>query len=507
MIVPRFDSALTDLLRKHQENPKDVGLTHQLCYAFNMRSYHDQCIEYARRGLSVEPHHTEIYNELIIASSLDVSNTLDSLLGELQAILEQRPKDLGTLTNLALVHYYLEQDDVAERIVSEILDEQRADRRTYETLALIEYARQNFEKCIDYCEKAIDQPGPSARMVRLKGLCYQELGEIEQALRSFTFCLELEPAFVWACHSLACLSMQNDDFVTAWQYFGKASFINPHDPGNLFLLAEAFMDMEQYDLAIAELQKLLLIGPSRHIEAEVQNALGYLYLQRGDLNHAEETLKAAIELEPEFALAYHNMGQVAQSRKNYAEAEACYRTALEFDPLLSEALVEMGFMQFQQKDYDTAMENFREAVEVDPYEAQAYLGLSKICQKRKKIADQMEHAMRAYELDPTHSEINNNLGIAFECVGDLEEAEEAYVRALELNDMNAAAANNLGHLYEKKMALSPDQSESYRESAIEAWSRRLHICRVENRSTKAAMEHLRNLGLSKADISSMSASE
>ncbi len=500
MTVPRFDNALADLLRKHQESPKDVGLVHQLCYAFNMRSYHDQCIEYARRGLSLEPHHTELYNELIIASSLDVSNTLDGILSELQAILEMRPKDLGTLTNLALVHYYLEQDDVAERIISEILDERRADRRTYEILAHIEYARQNFEKCIDNCERAIDLPGPSARTVRLKGLCYQELGETEQALRSFAFCLELEPTFVWACHSLACLSLQNGDFVTAWQYFGKASFINPTDPGNLFLKAEAFMDMEQYDLAIAELKQLLLIRPAQHIEAEVQNALGYLHLQQGDLNRAQVALKAAIELEPEFALAYHNMGQVAQSRKNYADAEALYRTALEYDPLLGEALVEMGFMQLQQKDYDAALENFREATEVDPYDAQAHLGLSKVYQKRKRLEEQMEHAQKAFELEPAHSEVNNNLGIAYECLGDLDEAEEAYQRALELNEMNAAAANNLGHLCEKRMTLSPERAQIYREQAIEAWTRRLFICRQQNRSTKAAQEHLRSLGLSKTDI-------
>lgn len=504
MIVPRFDSALTDLIRKHQENPKDVSLIQELCYGFNMRSYHDQCVEFARRGLAIEPHDTALYGEMIIASSLDVSNTLETILGELQGIMEQRPDDLGTLNNLALVHYFLEQDEVAEEILSGIVEERAADRRTYEVLAQIEYARQNYDTCLGYCDDAIDQPGPSARMVRMKGLCHQELGEFEQAMRSFSFCLELEPEFVWACHSLATLAMEQDDFATAWQYFGKASFINPNDPGNLFLLAEAFMDMEHYDLAVAELHKLLLLNPPKHIEAEVQNALGYLWLQLGDLSKAEASLKAAVELEPEFALAFHNMAQVAQSRKNFAEAESFYRTALEFDPLLSEAFVEMGFMQMAQKEIQAANENFSFALEVDPLDAQAHLGLSKIAQKKKNTAAQIEHALKAFEIDPSHSEINNNLGIAYECNGDSDEAEEAYLRALELNEHNAAAANNLGHLYEKKMKQHPELEAQYRESAIEAWKQRLRICHSQKRSTKAATTHLADLGLSKQEIDELS---
>jgi Tfp pilus assembly protein PilF len=109
-------------------------------------------------------------------------------------------------------------------------------------------------------------------------------------------------------------------------------------------------------------------------------------------------------------------------------------------------------------------------------------------------------AKKAYEHDPDHSEICNNLGIAQECNENLDDAEEAYVRALDLNELNAAAANNLGYLYEKKMSLYPEQSETYRSEAIQAWKERLRICIELDKSTDAATTHLRQLGLSTSEI-------
>ncbi|MDJ0837898.1 MAG: tetratricopeptide repeat protein [Acidobacteriota bacterium] len=500
---------MRDLFNKHRAEPDNVDLTAELCYGLNIRSYHGEAAGVARQGLTRSPAHAGLYYELIIASSLDTAHILEEILNELQELLENDPKDRGILRNLALTHYYMEQDEEAEDILMALLDEygeRDLDRQTFEILAQLEYTRQDMEQCIVYCDKAIDRPGPAARMVRLKGLCLQDLGKIEQAVNSFRFALQLEPNFVWACHSLGSIYIERGHFTQALRYFGMATFINPQDPGNLFIPAEAYMDMGQYSLAAAELEKLLLLKPERRIEAEVHNALGYIQIKEERPSRAMEHLQTAVELEPELSLAYFNLGQLAVQQQHLEVARKRFRRSLELDPQLSESWVELGFLELNNHNETEAEAHFTKALEVDPLEAQANLGLAKIYQGREDHENQLLQAKKAYECDPDHSEICNNLGIAHECCGELDDAEEAYVRALELDDTNAAAANNLGYLYERKMEMYPEQSETYRKKALEAWKERLRICVQGNKSTDAATTHLIQLGMNQQEIENLARS-
>ena len=506
MEVSQFDDELKNLIEKAEAQPDDVALTARLCYELNIRSFHQTCCEYARHGLKKDPNHAGLYYELIIASSLDTAHCLLTILGEIEAILLRRPKDLGARRNLALVHFIMESDDQAEAILGNIIEETSelaVDKETYEILAQLAYSRQDLDECLAYCEKAIGKPGFSARTIRLKGMCYLDLGDSESAMKCFQYALELEPFFVWACHSLAGLCMEEKDFVRAFRFFGKALYINPNDAGNLFLLAEAFMDMEAFDLAAAEMHKLLLLGPEKRIEAEAHNALGYLHIRQGQGEKARAHLDQALELEPELALAHFNIGQLYQQKKDPANARKAYQKAIDTDAQLAEAWVELGFLNFSQKKQAAAKKCFRKGIEIDGFDAQAHLGLSKLYQKEKDHENQLNSALEAYQLDPDQSEICNNLAIAFECNGRFEEAEEAYLRALELNPMQAAAANNLGHLYERLMKLEPDQAEENKRNAIDAWKQRLTICVIQKRSLKAATTHLLKLGLRQKEIDSI----
>jgi len=322
-------------------------------------------------------------------------------------------------------------------------------------------------------------------------------------MKCFRYALELEPFFVWACHSLAGLCMEEKDYERAFRYFGKALYINPQDPGNLFLLAEAFMDMEEYEMAATEMHKLLLLKPEKRIEAEAHNALGYLRIKQGRLEQGRAHLDQALELEPELALAYFNIGQLYLLKKDVTEARKYFRKALDTDSQLAEAWVELGFLDLAQKKYAAAKRAFRKSIQIDGFDAQAHLGLSKLYEREKDFKKQLESALEAYNLDADQSEICNNLAIAFECNGRDEEAEEAYLRALDLNPMHAAAANNLGHLYERMMKMEPGRESENRKNAIDAWKQRLTICITQKRSLKAATTHLLNLGISQKEIDSV----
>ena len=497
----QFDDDLQELLRRHEHQPDDSGLVEEICYGLNIRSHHNLCIEFARKGLAKRPEHPGLYYELIIASSLDTAHVLEDILVELQSILENAPDDQSVHRNLALARYFLEQDDQAEALLMGILeDHYTVERETFEVLAQVEYTRHNMEQCIYYCDKAIDRPGPSARVVRLKGLCYQEMDEMEKAKQCFLVALEQEPHFVWACHSLGGLYLVMEEFTQAFRLFGKATYINPEDPGNLFLVAEAFMDMDAHDLAAAELQKLLLCKPEKRIEAEVHNALGYIAIRRREWDKAKDHLSTAVELEPELAVAYYNMGSISQAEGSIALAEYHFKLALDFDPAYVDAWVELGFLLMDRKAFDEAEPCFKAALDIEPFSSSAYIGLAKLSQKKRNYQEQLRYAQAGFGYDPENSEVCNHLGIAQECNKAYLDAEEAYVRALQLEPLHAQAANNLGYLYEKMMTVYPDREAHYQDKAVAAWTRRLQICSQLKRSIRGATTHLRKLGLSQERI-------
>ena len=505
MDLAGYDDQLREMQQVADANLADSQAVFDLCYQLNIRTFHQAALHYARKGLARNPYHSDLFYELIIACSLDTAHILEDLLRELEVHLSEKPEDQGAQRNLALVHYFLEQDDEAEAILMAILanlDEPDIDPRTFEVLAQLEHTRQNFEAGIEYCEKANSRSGPKARTVRLKGLCYLDLGQEKKAMSLFKKALHLEPNFVWACHSLGALHLEREEYAEAFRHFGRATSINPSDPGNYFLMAEAFMDLKSYDLAASELHKLLYLGPEKSIEAEVFNALGYIDLQTNRLDQALEHLNQAIDLEPELALAYFNMGMLAVQKKDPALAEIHFRKALTLDPQGVESHVELGFLFLARKELVQAKQSFETALEIHAQHGLAYLGLSKIYQKEKNTSAQLKNALRAFECDEDHPEICNNLGIAYECNGS-PLAESAYLRALDLFPQHAAAANNLGYFYERQMKQFPDKAAHFKSAAMDAWKTRFRICYSQGKSTRAARTHLLKLGLTEKDLAAL----
>ena len=53
------------------------------------------------------------------------------------------------------------------------------------------------------------------------------------------------------------------------------------------------------------------------------------------------SLQRAVEIAPEFAAAWNNMGTIAYQSRNYLRAEECFREALSADPSAYEPLVNL----------------------------------------------------------------------------------------------------------------------------------------------------------------------
>jgi Tfp pilus assembly protein PilF len=217
----------------------------------------------------------------------------------------------------------------------------------------------------------------------------------------------------------------------------------------------------------------------------------------GDAEGAVSYLTVASETDPDNANPWVALGDMAREEDRFEDALRCYREALARDPEGADIQVQMGYAFLATEQRPAAEQIFLKALENDPSEYSAYLGLSECYRHAGRTEDQARMVKEAMALAPEDPDVWNAQGVAHEVAEQLHDATAAYERALELDPGHRKAANNLGFLLEKRMERG---EEGLKPRAVEAWKRRLLICRDEGQSLKKSTEHLKKLGVAEEQI-------
>ena len=159
--------------------------------------------------------------------------------------------------------------------------------------------------------------------------------------------------------------------------------------------------------------------------AEAHTALAMTYSFDWDWVSAEKSFVRAIELNPNYATAYHWYASAHLIwRALFDEAIAKLKRALELDPLSLAINNSLGRAYYYARRYDLAIEQLRKTIEMDQnfYAAHNSLGLVYIFKGEiSKGIDQLQQAMRLDD-DP---KIFAAMGYAYGISGNSEEAQKA----------------------------------------------------------------------------------
>lgn len=192
---------------------------------------------------------------------------------------------------------------------------------------------------------------------------------------------------------------------------------------------------------------------------------GYEAVEANDLSRAEELYRKAIEIDPNYAVAYSNLGYILHTLERYDEAEVAYRKAIEIDPNYAIVYYNLGITLDELKQYDEAEKSYRKALALDPNNVSAYYNLGKVLNDLKRY-DEAEAAYRkVLEINPNHTDAYRNIGILLNDLKRYDEAEAAYRKAIEIDPNSADAYNNLGNTLQKLKRY--DEAEIVLRKAIE----------------------------------------
>jgi Flp pilus assembly protein TadD len=134
-------------------------------------------------------------------------------------------------------------------------------------------------------------------------------------------------------------------------------------------------------------------------------------LSKRDVEGAIRHLHEAVEIAPQFSVAWNHLGTIAFQTKHFAEAEQHFRRAKEGDPLAYEPVVNLGGVLVTTGKLQEALELNLEAVERRPKDALAHAQLGLTYLNLKQFENAEKHLIRAARLDPKHP-LNPQLRLA-----------------------------------------------------------------------------------------------
>jgi tetratricopeptide (TPR) repeat protein len=125
-------------------------------------------------------------------------------------------------------------------------------------------------------------------------------------------------------------------------------------------------------------------------------------LEKRDVESAVKRLEHAVELAPQFAEAWNDLGTIAYQTGHYDRAEKCFRAALEQDPRAYEPLVNLGGVLLNTHKLDEALMYNQDAVLTRPHDAlaNAQLGMAYFAAGNFDLA--VKYLEIARRIDPAH---------------------------------------------------------------------------------------------------------
>jgi len=178
--------------------------------------------------------------------------------------------------------------------------------------ALEELRRNKPQEAKKYLDK-VSRSAPGNPDVNYSwGLYYDQVKEPAKAKSSWEKAVGIYPRHAFALAALGQIALQDHDQTGAIGYFERASEAAPSSPRFQLLLAQAYLEHQQYDDARKYAERAIELGKDRATPAQL--LLAEIQLRQNQRPQAEKTLQALAEMTPPAAESKQAAEILAQLR-------------------------------------------------------------------------------------------------------------------------------------------------------------------------------------------------
>ncbi|MFC1693084.1 tetratricopeptide repeat protein [Candidatus Latescibacterota bacterium] len=259
-------------------------------------------------------------------------------------------------------------------------------------------------------------------------------------------------------------------------------------------MEDVFAIQDSISLAIVKALKIELLGEEKiaiekryteNIKAYELYLQGSYYRDKLEIQNAFEYFRQAIELDPNYALAYIGFadyywllgiwGSMAPDEA-FPKSKAAIERALEIDDTIAEAYTYLARISlYYEWDWSAAESSYKQAIALNPGSGEVYHGYQEYYMFLGQLSKGLVEMKRAVELDPLSVRRNGVLMWYYVLLGRYDEAMEQFYKIIRLDPNHSQADSRLGLLYmrqnEYKKALENFIKASESEISVNiAWA-------------------------------------
>jgi len=317
----------------------------------------------------------------------------------------------------------------------------------YANLGVIAFFQHDYQKASPYLRKALAIDPSLTKTQALLGMSQKRLGNPSaRALLEKSFSkLKDKPLRLQVGIELAALYDQEGEPGATATVMRSLVDLDPDNVDVLFMAQRVYSE-----LADDTLNKLAVLAPG---SARMQQVIAEHLVNGGDLQHAIEHYKRALQIDSHLPGVHFELGEaVLQSAPNdpatQAEAEKEFEAAEAIDGDAAKAECGLGGIALSQSDLDRAFTHYERAYKLNPNEIEAQLGLARLLMTQQKPQGAVNYLRAAIQSDPLNSEAHYRLASAY--------------RRLHLDDQ----AQKEMHLFQEIKATKDHVKELYKQMNI-----------------------------------------
>ena len=135
-----------------------------------------------------------------------------------------------------------------------------------------------------------------------------------------------------------------------------------------------------------------------------------------------------------------------QKKKNFKIAISQYKKLIDINPNLALVYYNLGLIYEQLEETEVAKKNYKKSVKVDPLFFHSYNNLGILFQKQGEKEKAIDNFKKVIEINSRYINAYNNLGLVYSSLGHYKEAVNSFIKTLELEKNNSPAKKSLIYL-------------------------------------------------------------
>ncbi len=262
--------------------------------------------------------------------------------------------------------------------------------------------------------KNAESPKASYTSVREKGDYLYSKGDIDGAIAAFETAVQLKPDAYEAHLNLINMYFKKNQIDHAIEACKKIIQLKPGNQEAHVMMANLLRSKGDNKQAIEEFQQAMKLGAR---DSSIYSAIGFSYLNDGDLVRGEEFLRKAVAEKEQPVDAFIGLAIIDYKKKDFPNALIDLDRVLKEKPDSAEARKLRGEVLMELGRLDDAEAELKRSIAIMPALRSAHMALANLYFRKKDLA-QAESALRkVLDLREDDTEMHYALGVILDRQG------------------------------------------------------------------------------------------